>query len=82
MMPLPLPDALPPLDRAGGQPPSTDAILGRLQVLTMHHHPAALLPSWNASARLPWGFSQSCTCYKAFCLVMLGFRNIFNRGTS
>ncbi|CAL5227039.1 g9936 [Coccomyxa viridis] len=31
MMPLPLPDALPPLDRAGGQPPSTDAILGRLQ---------------------------------------------------
>ena len=41
MMPLPLPYALPPLDFASGQPPSSDAILGRLQVLIMHHHRAA-----------------------------------------
>ena len=38
MMLAPLPEALLPLNYSGAQPPSTDAILSRLQVPTMLHH--------------------------------------------
>ena len=38
MMPAPLPEALPPLDLLQRQPPSTDAILGRLQVPAISRH--------------------------------------------